>query len=83
MLTKTRFIPRNKTIERIAKYNMNKGIAIGFILFLLGIIISILGIVVWKKESFGQLDPAFVMRLLIPAVTVIIIGIQILLASFL
>ena len=61
---------------------MNKGIAIGFILFLLGIIISILGIVVWKKESFGQLDPTFVMRLLIPAVTVIIIGIQILFASF-
>lgn len=79
---KTRFIPRNKTIERIAKYNMNKGIAIGFILFLLGIMISILGIVVWKKESFGQLDPTFVMRLLIPAVTVIIIGIQILFASF-
>lgn len=79
---KTRFIPRNKTIDKIAKYNMNKGIVIGFILFFVGIIVSIFGILVWKKASFGQLDPTIVMRMLIPAVTVIVIGIQVLFASF-
>ena len=79
---KTKFIPRNKTIERIARYNMNKGIFVGFILFVLGIVMSILGVALWKKESFGQLDPTRIMRLLIPAVTVIIIGVQMIFASF-
>lgn len=78
----TKFIPSNKVIEKISKYNMNKGIGIGFLLCFLGIIISIFGVLIWKKNSFGQLDPTRIMRLLIPAVTIIILGIQILFASF-
>lgn len=78
----TKFIPSNKVIEKISKYNMNKGIGIGFLLFVFGIIISIAGVLIWKKNSFGQLDPTKIMRLLIPAVTIIILGIQILFASF-
>jgi hypothetical protein len=37
---------------------------------------------VWESHSFGPLIPGVVMRIVIPSITVLIIGIQCILASF-
>ena len=54
----------------------------GLAAVLIGIAMSILAVVLWGRESFGQLRPESFMRLTIPAITLIIIGVQLLFSGF-
>lgn len=79
---KTRFIPDNKITNKISEFPVDKGIFAGIILTVLGILLSILAVIVWGKNSFGELIPEQIMRIIIPAVTMIAIGIETIFASF-
>lgn len=78
--TKTRFIPT--TNEKLSKLTMNKGIFIGAILFVLGIIGSIVAVVLWSKTGFGELIPENMLRLTIPTLILMVNGIQLMFSSF-
>ena len=58
------------------------GIVIGLVLSLSGVMGSVVALRVWESHSFGLLIPSVVMRIVIPSITVLIIGIQCILASF-
>jgi glycosyltransferase involved in cell wall biosynthesis len=65
-----------------AKLNTEKCAVSGLVAILIGIAMTVLAFVLWGRESFGELDPERFMRLTIPAVTLIVVGIQLLFSGF-
>lgn len=76
-------LPRDQKFIKFTNYfNLETGLIIGISLFLLGIIGSIIALFQWESTSFGALNPANTMRLVIPSVTAIALGLQIIFSSF-
>lgn len=76
-------LPKDKMVYKF--YNLlslEKGIIIGGFLMMIGIILSVDAVLEWKSKSFGNLDPSIIFRQVIPAVTFVILGIQLILYSF-
>jgi glycosyltransferase involved in cell wall biosynthesis len=63
-------------------YTLEKGIIFGLILTMLGFAGSFYTVFFWMQTAFGPLIPAQVMRILIPSVTCLIAGIQVIFSSF-
>jgi glycosyltransferase involved in cell wall biosynthesis len=77
------FIPNSpKTIGILEKFTVEKGVVIGVLLTLLGIVATIIAFVIWGNNSFGNLQPESIMKITIPAATLIAIGIELIFASF-
>ena len=49
----------------------------------LGLVLSVIAVKTWKSTGFGDLEPEKVMRIVIPAVTFLEIGIQTITTGFL
>lgn len=76
----TGFIPTEE--KKQGFFTVDRGIFLGAVLFIVGLALTITALVVWNRASFGALDPQRVMRITIPAVAFMIVGIQILFGSF-
>lgn len=77
----TGFIPVEE--EKTKRFfTVDKGIFFGGVLTAAGVVLTILALAGWNKMGFGQLDPQQMMRLTIPAVTCMVVGIQVLFGSF-
>lgn len=63
-------------------FSLEIGLIIGSILFITGFITSIFALFQWEAVGFGALNPVQTMRLVIPSVTAIALGLQIIFASF-
>ena len=61
---------------------LETGIVAGTLLFLAGIGLSVYALSFWSATSFGPLDPSRELRLVIPAVTLLALGLQTVLSSF-
>ena len=72
----------DKFTNILQKITLEKGLVLGIILTLIGIGLSIYAIIIWKNQSFGNLNPLDVMPITINAVYLIIVGIQMAFASF-
>ena len=72
--------PRLKTLFLYIK--LETGILAGALLLAGGIALSIYALSFWSSRSFGPLDPSQTLRLVIPAVTLIALGLQTVLSSF-
>ena len=79
---KTNFIPISKNSTKIINFTMNKGILIGAIMFLLGIIGSIFAVIIWLKTGFGDLIPSKMIRITIPMLVLFVCGLQLMFSSF-
>lgn len=78
-----KLLPRSARFDTFFKYiNLEKGLLIGLALTLFGILLSFYGFSIWSNHHFGELNATKTLRIIIPAVTIIIIGIQIVLYSF-
>jgi glycosyltransferase involved in cell wall biosynthesis len=76
-------LPEDPTMMRIFKYiTLETGLAIGLALILFGSAGTLLAIWRWYEASFGNLDPTQIMRIVIPCVLALILGCQVVLASF-
>jgi glycosyltransferase involved in cell wall biosynthesis len=76
-------LPKSKRYNSFFKYiNLEKGLVIGFFMILIGIAMSFYGFSIWSNLNFGLLKPSGILRIIIPAVTIIILGVQIILYSF-
>jgi uncharacterized membrane protein YidH (DUF202 family) len=64
------------------KVNLERGLILGATLILVGLICSVYSILTWKRTHFGILNPAHTLRIIIPAITSLIIGVQIVFSSF-
>src|SRR6266404_4326385 len=64
------------------KPNLERGLILGALLVVVGLAFSVFSVWTWKRARFGGLDPAYTLRIIIPAVTAMIIGIQTVFSSF-
>ncbi len=77
---KSGFIPVDE--KEISKVTEDRVILAGAILLILGIVATIAAIVLWGQTSFGALNPQYIMRLTIPALTAMAVGVQMIFGGF-
>jgi glycosyltransferase involved in cell wall biosynthesis len=76
-------LPEDRKLRRFLRYiNLEVGLIIGVILFLVGIGGSVYALYTWNAQLYGALDPAVTMRIVIPSVTCLALGIQVVFSSF-
>jgi glycosyltransferase involved in cell wall biosynthesis len=76
-------LPEDKRFKTIAKYaNLEAGLIFGCVLLLLGVGGSIYSFRIWEATLFGALNPAMSMRVVIPSVTSLALGVQVIFSSF-
>jgi glycosyltransferase involved in cell wall biosynthesis len=76
-------LPEDRRLKRVFKYfNLETGLIAGSILLLLGFATSVYAFEIWEQSLFGPLDPARMMRLVIPSVTCLGLGFQVIFSSF-
>ena len=63
-------------------FSLEKGVLAGFILLVAGILLNIRAILYWKNKHFGDLDPIVVLRWVIPSVTLVLLGAQVMISCF-
>jgi hypothetical protein len=77
------FLPVKDSLERmIEKFSVEMGLIIGLIVFMAGLGGTFYSLYVWEQSHFGQLDYPKILRVVIPSVVSIIIGLQTVLSSF-
>lgn len=80
---RTNFIPTKEEVStKLAKLTTEKGAVAGLLLTLAGVVMTIAAFVIWKGTSFGNLNPQEMMRMTIPALTLMVVGIEMIFASF-
>jgi glycosyltransferase involved in cell wall biosynthesis len=76
-------LPEDPRLTSMFRYiRLESGILVGTLLLVAGIALSIFALSFWSATSFGPLDPSRTLRLVIPAVTLIALGLQTVLSSF-
>lgn len=73
----------DKVINKLKEITLEKGIILGFVFILIGFGMSVYAVIKWKNTSYGALDPLEIMPITIPAADLVIIGVQLVFASFL
>src|SRR5213080_2594152 len=73
--------PRLNKLFRII--TLETGLVIGAVFVLVGLLGSVSALGLWGVQDFGPLDPVKTLRLVIPAITLLTLGCQIVLFSFL
>lgn len=77
------FLPRDERVSTLlGHFTLERGLVGGLVLAVLGLLGSLSAIVLWGAHSFGNLSPTSTMRIAIPSLTALAIGVQIVLASF-
>ena len=76
-------LPKSKRYNSLFKIiNLEKGLILGVLMILTGIGLSVYGLMQWSDTAYGALEVRTTLRTIIPAVTIIILGVQIILYSF-
>jgi glycosyltransferase involved in cell wall biosynthesis len=76
-------LPDDPKLSRAFKiFTLEKGIVLGLLVLLGGIVSLAHSVWVWKQAGFGELLPEENLRRLIPATTLIVLGIQTIFSSF-
>lgn len=76
-------LPPDAKLEKAFRYiKLESGLIVGVALFLAGLALSVFAVSNWEAHSFGSLEPTKFLRLVIPAVTAMMLGSEIVLSSF-
>ena len=76
-------LPKDPRVDRFFKViYLERGLAIGALAFLAGLILLGAAVLQWKSAHFGRLDYAVTMRWVIPGATLTALGFQTVLSSF-
>lgn len=77
------FLPQDDRIDRLGgRFRLERGLLLGFLVFLAGLIAALLSFWRWREQGWGDLDPAEQLRIVIPAALGLILGFWTVLASF-
>jgi glycosyltransferase involved in cell wall biosynthesis len=77
------FLPVNKALDKMYRYvNLESALVTGILVTLCGFGGSVYSLYLWDQVDFGHLDYSSILRVVIPSVVCIIIGMQIVLSSF-
>jgi glycosyltransferase involved in cell wall biosynthesis len=78
-----RLLPEDRRIDSFVRFfTLEKGLVLGGFLAVTGIGGSLLAVILWGQRSFGTLVPSDMMRLVIPSLTCLAVGVQIIFISF-
>jgi glycosyltransferase involved in cell wall biosynthesis len=78
-----KLLPPHPTLERwLRRPVLEMGLALGLLLLSIGIIGATYAFALWRKLGFGPLDPSLTLRVVIPAVTAVTLGLQVMMGSF-
>ncbi len=76
-------LPEDDRLNKVFRYlSLEVGLIVGGTLLFIGIAGSVYSFSVWEAKSFGPLEPAHMMRFVIPSVTCIALGVQVIFSSF-
>jgi len=76
-------LPEDPQLTKIFRFlNLEVGLVIGGVLVLCGLAGSVYALSDWSSRSFGSLDPVRTLRVVAPAILVLALGGEIILASF-
>lgn len=76
-------LPPDPRLSRIFRYiTLESGLVLGALLILFGIGGSIFAVSGWAEAAFGALDPEHMLRLVMPAVFSLTLGVQVVFSSF-
>ena len=78
-----KLLPEDPKLNKIFRYvTLETGLIVGVTLILIGIIGSFLSLTIWSGTAFGSLDSSKTLRLVIPSLTCLTVGLQMVLSSF-
>ena len=78
-----RLLPEDPRLNRLFRYiTLETGLVLGALLILVGAGTWIFGLRYWQSHSFGHLDPDVTLRIVIPGLVSLTLGIEIVLSSF-
>jgi glycosyltransferase involved in cell wall biosynthesis len=76
-------LPEDPRMNRFFKWvNLERGLVTSSITLLVGLVLLLMAINHWRLKSFGHLDYAHTMRLVVPGATLTALGFQTILSSF-
>ena len=76
-------VPEDPRLVSAFRYiTLEVGLAIGFAMFAAGFIGAVLAVLAWRAHGFGALNAVAAMRVVIPSVTLMILGAQGIMGSF-
>jgi glycosyltransferase involved in cell wall biosynthesis len=76
-------LPPDPRLNRLFRYiTLETGLAIGAVLTLAGLVGSIIPVTHWASTSFRAFDPEYMLRLVLPSVFALTLGVQIVFSSF-
>src|SRR5260370_16421247 len=77
------FPPPTPAYSAMFRYvRLETGLALGALMFAVGLAAIIVAVATWQSVGFGALDPRMTMREIIPAVVLLTLGVQTIFASF-
>lgn len=77
------FLPPDDRVDRFgARFQLERGLLIGFLVFLAGVAGTVVSFVRWRDHGFGELDPGQQLRVVVPAALGLILGVSTVLGSF-
>jgi glycosyltransferase involved in cell wall biosynthesis len=76
-------IPSDKKFENIFRlFTLERGLLVGFVFFLLGAIVLLTNFLSWSSAGFSDLDPSSFVRRILSGILPFVLGIQIIIFSF-
>jgi glycosyltransferase involved in cell wall biosynthesis len=76
-------LPPDPRIDRVAGFfELERGLVIGLLIGVSGAALLLIAIAQWRAHGFGPLDYEVTLRWVIPGVTLVVLGLQTILASF-
>jgi len=76
-------LPDDPLFNRLKKHFSTEGVlVIGAVVFLAGIVYAAISMSAWQQAEFGILNPTETMRKVIPAITLVISGVQVFFSAF-
>ena len=76
------FLPHDRRVQRIVdSWSLERGLVVGGLLAVAGLVGLVGSLVHWQGHSFGQLNPRDSIRIVMPAATALIMSFQMIFAS--
>jgi glycosyltransferase involved in cell wall biosynthesis len=76
-------LPEDRRLTALLRYiKLETGLLAGSLLLIIGFVMSVYAFNYWEDRFFGPLDPSKTLRLVIPGVTLITLGLETILSSF-
>jgi hypothetical protein len=78
-----KLLPEDPRVAKLGEiFSLEVGIVLGALLLLGGLGASIFAVEFWGRAAFSDLDPTVSMRIVLPGVTALILGLQVIFSSF-